>query len=101
MSKTKEKKPAAKAPSKKSPPTPAKSERPAVSTQSKAPAKSGVTAKQTVPATAPKVSVGEQPLERGGGLQDTPVLVVGAEAHHPLHARPVVPAPIHQDEFAG
>ena len=59
MSKTKEKKPAAQAPSKKSPPTPAKSERPAVSTQLKAPAKSGVTAKQTVPATAPKVSVGK------------------------------------------
>ena len=56
MSKTKEKKPAAKAPSKKSPPTPAKSERPAVSTQSKAPAKSGVMTKQTVPATAPKVA---------------------------------------------
>ena len=56
MSKTKEKKPAAKAPSKKSPPTPAKSERQAVSTQSKAPAKSGVMTKQTVPATAPKVA---------------------------------------------
>jgi RNA polymerase primary sigma factor len=64
MSKTKEKKPAAKAPSKKSPPTQAKSERPAVSTNSKVPAKGGATSKQSAPTSAAKVSPGKAALSK-------------------------------------
>ncbi len=88
MSKTKEKKPAAKAPSKKSPPTPAKSERPAVSTQSKAPVKTGVTAKQTAPATLPKVSVGKPAAPKA-----TAPKVAAAKVAPPKTAAPKANAP--------
>ena len=88
MSKTKEKKPAAKAPSKKSPPTPAKSERPAVSTQSKAPAKSGVMTKQTVPATAPKVAAPKVAAPKVAAPK-----VAAPKAAAPKAAAPKVAAP--------
>ena len=89
MSKTKEKKPAAKAPSKKSPPTPAKSERPAVSTQSKAPAKSGVITKQTVPATAPKVAAPKAAAPKAAA----PPKVAAPKAAAPKAAAPKAAAP--------
>ncbi len=93
MSKTKEKKPAAKAPSKKSPPTPAKSERPAVSTQSKAPAKSGVMTKQTVPATAPKVAAPKAAAPKVAAPKAAAPKVAAPKAAAPKAAAPKVAAP--------
>ena len=93
MSKTKEKKPAAKAPSKKSPPTPAKSERQAVSTQSKAPAKSGVMTKQTVPATAPKVAAPKAAAPKVAAPKVAAPKVAAPKAAAPKVAAPKVAAP--------
>ena len=93
MSKTKEKKPAAKAPSKKSPPTPAKSERPAVSTQSKAPAKSGVMTKQTVPATAPKVAAPKAAAPKVAAPKAAAPKVAAPKVAAPKVAAPKAAAP--------
>ena len=93
MSKTKEKKPAAKAPSKKSPPTPAKSERPAVSTQSKAPAKSGVMTKQTVPATAPKVAAPKAAAPKVAAPKAAAPKAAASKVAAPKVAAPKVAAP--------
>ena len=89
MSKTKEKKPAAKAPSKKSPPTQAKSERPAVSTNSKAPAKGGATSKQSPPTSAAKVSPGKAALSKA----TAPKATAPKAAAPKIAAEKVSPAP--------
>ncbi|MEN9778837.1 MAG: polymerase, sigma 70 [Verrucomicrobiota bacterium] len=88
MSKTKEKKPSAKAPSKKSPPTEAKSERPAVSTNSKAPAKGGGTAKQTAPAVPAKVSSGKAVLSKAPAAKPP---AVKSPAPKPSASKPSAP----------
>jgi hypothetical protein len=43
----------------------------------------------------------EHPLEFGARAQELPVLLLGAEAHHPLDAGAVVPAPVEEDHLAG
>ena len=94
MSKTKEKKPSAKAPSKKSPPTQAKSERPAVSTSSKAPAKGGGTAKQTGPASPAKVSSGKAALSKAPAAKPPAVKSPASKASAPKSAtEKAIPAP--------
>src|SRR6266516_1624045 len=40
------------------------------------------------------------PLDRGGQRQEPLVLLVGAEAHHPLDPGPVVPRAVEEDDFA-
>jgi RNA polymerase primary sigma factor len=99
MSKTKEKKPAAKAPSKKSPPTQAKSERPAVSTNSKAPAKGGATSKQSAPASAAKVSPGKAALSKATApkaaapkIAAEKVSPAPAPVHNAKQTKPVKPS---------
>ena len=45
-----------------------------------------------------------RPISRSNGgreLQEPLVLLVAAEAHHPLDARPIVPGAIEQDDLAG
>ena len=42
----------------------------------------------------------QHPLELRAGAQELLVLVLRAEAHHPLDARPVVPAPVEEDDLA-
>src|SRR6202142_3599505 len=43
----------------------------------------------------------EHPLELGAGAQELLVLLLGAEAHDPLHAGSVVPAAVEKDDLAG
>src|SRR4029453_11986938 len=43
----------------------------------------------------------QHPLELGAGAEELLVLLLGAEAHHPLDPGPVVPAAVEQDDLPG
>ncbi len=48
-----------------------------------------------------QAGLGEHPLEDRGLVQELPVLLLGAEAHHPLDPGAVVPAAVEQHDLPG
>ena len=43
----------------------------------------------------------QHPLELGAGVEEFPVLLLGAEPHDPLDSGPVVPAPVEEHDLPG